>query len=86
MAYKVEIYQTAQKQLLSSPKEIQKRIALVIDNLAVTPRPVGCKKLQETGLWHIRVDKYKVVYTIEDDSKVIKVVKVATRCENNNKT
>ena len=86
MAYKVEIHGAAQKQLLTFPKEMQSKIALAIDGLAITPRPDGCKKLRETGLWHIRVDKYKVVYTIEDDSKVIKVVKVATRCENNNKT
>lgn len=79
MADKVEIHHTAQKQLLSSPKEIQKRIALVIDNLAVTPRTVGCKKLRDMDLWRVRVGKYRVVYTIEDNIKLVKVVKVATR-------
>lgn len=81
MAYKVEIHGAAQKQLLSFPKEIQSRIALAIDGLANTPRPEGCKKLRETGLWRLRAGRYRIIYSIEDDAQLIRVVKVAIRRE-----
>ena len=82
MAYKVEIHQAAQKQILSLPEEAQNRVALVIDSLAENPRPVGCKKLRDTDLWRVRVGMYRIGYTIEDNNKLVKVVKVATRREN----
>jgi len=82
LAYKVEIHQTAQKQILSLPGEAQKRAALVIDSLAENPRSVGCKKLRDTDLWRVRVGTYRVIYTIEDNIKHVKVIKMATRREN----
>ncbi len=82
LAYKVEIHQAARKQILSFPREVQERIALVIDSLAQNPRPFGCKKLRDTELWRTRVGKYRIIYTIEDNTKLVQVLKVATRREN----
>lgn len=81
MAYRVEIHRAAQKQMLSLPREAQVEIAAVIDRFAETPRPVGCKKLRETGLWRIRVGRYRVAYTIDDKASLVIVVKVAIRRE-----
>lgn len=81
MAYRVEIHNAAQKQMLSLPKEAQVEIAAAIDCFTETPRPVGCKKLRETGLWRIRVGRYRVVYTIDDEVRLVTIVKVAIRRE-----
>ena len=81
MAYRVEIHRTAQKQLLSFPGEAQVEIARVIDDLEINARPAGCKKLRETGLWRIRAGRYRIIYVIDDEAKVVTVVKVAIRRE-----
>lgn len=56
-------------------------VAKAIDGLRDNPRPVRCKKLRETGLWRIRVKRYRVVYDIDDDAQIVTVLKVAPRRE-----
>ena len=82
MAYRVEILRAAQRQILSLPREAQVEVASTIDNLMKNPRPSGCIKLRETGLWRIRAGRYRVVYVIDDETRLITVVKVAIRREN----
>ena len=81
MAYRVKIHRAAQRQILSLPREAQVEVARAIDCLEDAPKPVGCKKLRETGLWRIRVGRYRVVYVIDDEAELITVVKVAIRRE-----
>lgn len=81
MAYRVEIHRQAQKQVLSLPREAQLAVAEAIDHLRDDPRPGGCKKLRETGLWRIRIGHYRAIYSIEDEARVVIVLKVAPRRE-----
>ena len=77
----MKIHRAAQKHLLSFPREAQKGIAKAIDELEDNVRPAGCKKLRETGLWRVRIGRHRVVYMIDDEDKVVTVVKVAIRRE-----
>ncbi len=81
MAYRVAIHRSAQKQLLSFPREAQVEIAKAIDELENNARPEGCRKLRETGLWRVRAGRYRIVYVIDDEAKVVTVLKVAIRRE-----
>jgi len=63
--------------LLVLPKQAQIEIARAIDCLADTPRPSGCKKLRGTDLWRLRVGRYRVVYAIDDEDRLVTVIKVA---------
>ena len=81
MANRVEIQRAAQKQVLSSSREAQVEIAKAIDDLENNARPDGCRKLRETGLWRVRAGRYRMVYVIDDEAKVVTVVKVAIRRE-----
>ena len=56
-------------------------IAKAIDELENNARSAGCKKLRETGLWRVRTGRYRMVYVIDDEAKVVTVVKVAVRRE-----
>jgi mRNA interferase RelE/StbE len=56
-------------------------IAKTIDALQDNARPAGCKKLRETGLWRVRAGRYRVIYVIDDEAKVVTVVKIAIRRE-----
>ena len=81
MVYKIEIVRAAQKQILSLPREEQIVIARAIDSLANIPRPNGCKKLHGVDLWRLRFGHYRVVYQIDDETRLVIVVKVAPRRE-----
>ncbi|MDO8964147.1 MAG: type II toxin-antitoxin system RelE/ParE family toxin [Coriobacteriia bacterium] len=80
MEYRIEFAPSASKQFAKLPREMQRRLAPVIDALALDPRPEGCVRLAGTAeLWRVRVGVYRVVYTIEDDRLVVLVVKVGHR-------
>lgn len=83
MTYRVELIPRVVRELEALPQSIQKRIVRYLDQLAQTPRPPGCKKLQGTDdLYRIHAGKdYVIVYQIEDDRVLVLVLRVANRKE-----
>ena len=80
--YKINLKKTAQKQLKSLPEEIRNRLNAKIDNLAIDPCPLGCKKLKgNDNLWRIRVADYRIIYSIYDQKLIIYIFKVGHRRE-----
>ncbi|MCC5655223.1 type II toxin-antitoxin system RelE/ParE family toxin [Nostoc sp. XA013] len=65
MSYKVEILKGALKQLKKLSPELQERIQVKIDDLAIEPRPNVAKKLKgKENAYRIRVGEYRVIYDI----------------------
>lgn len=79
MGYIVEIVPRAEKEFLRLPPTEQKKIRNKILSLEKDPRPFGAKKLRETEYFRIRSGDYRVVYSIDDDRKVAKVLSIAHR-------
>lgn len=79
--YRVEIQRRALKEIAKLDAKMRQRIGEAIDELATDPRPPGCKKLVGREAWRIRVGSYRVLYDIEDDVLVVRVVRVAHRRE-----
>ncbi len=53
-----------------------------LEALAGNPRPAGCKKLKGyKDQWRIRVGDWRVVYIIDDATKVVSVTRIAHRRE-----
>ena len=78
--YRVEIQKSAQKVLRRLPRDLLNRLARAIEDLAVEPRPAGCKKL--AGFhdhYRVRVGDWRIIYTIQDDLLVVLVVEIAPR-------
>jgi mRNA interferase RelE/StbE len=66
--------------LESLDASLVKRIFPKIAALSMQPRPSGCLKLtDEENLWRIRAGDYRVVYEIDDDSEIVKIVHVRHR-------
>lgn len=80
MSYTVEISKRASKQLKKLSPEVQERIQIKIDALALEPRPDGVKKLKgrENG-YRIRVGDYRILYDVYDDVLLITVVEIGHR-------
>jgi len=79
-AYTIEIKSSAQKELSQLPKLIAEKIVTQIKMLAENPRPNGCKKLVGTEhSYRVRVNDYRVVYSIFDRRLIVQVIKVGHR-------
>jgi len=81
VSYQVRLRRAAQQQLDSLTGRDYRALAGAISSLEEEPRPRGVKKLAESGLWRIRVGRYRVVYAIDDSERVVIVVRVARRAE-----
>jgi mRNA interferase RelE/StbE len=80
VAYTVILRRPARKALSALPQEVQKRIVQALENLANDPRPPGARAVQgHDHLLRIRVGDYRVVYTVQDDTLVILVLRVGHR-------
>lgn len=80
MNYVIKIKNSAEKDLNKFPLKIYKQIASHIFLLGNNPRPVNSKKLKER-VYRIRVGDYRVVYTINDEDKLVEIMKVKHRKE-----
>ena len=78
--YQITFARSARKELESLDRDTLNRIWRKIVGLAKVPRPAGCRKLRgEVGLWRVRVGDHRVIYTIDDDSKLVDVVGIRHR-------
>jgi mRNA interferase RelE/StbE len=72
--YSISFARSARKELERLPGDIAERILAKVEALAENPRPAGVIKLHgQQNLWRLRVGNYRVVYLVDDFSKVIDV-------------
>ncbi len=81
MRYKIEILQSAQKQLSKIQHHQQNQIIENIRKLSENPRPTGCKKLSARPAWRIRIGDYRVIYEINDERILVLVITIGHRKE-----
>jgi mRNA interferase RelE/StbE len=80
-SYKVQIKRSAERELREIPKKDLKRIATKIGNLSSNPRPPACEKLCGQERYRIRQGNYRVVYSVDDDTRTVMVFKIGHRRE-----
>ncbi len=80
-SYRVLIKPSAAKEIEAvNRKTDRQRIVASIRALADEPRPMGSEKLSaQIDRYRIRIGRYRVVYSIDDDDLVVLVVRVADR-------
>ena len=69
-----------ERELDKIPARDFERVAEAIQNLAENPRPFGVVKLAG-NIYRIRVGRYRVIYAIDDTTKVVVVTNVKKRSE-----
>ena len=55
------------------------QIRFEIHALAQNPRPPGCLKLSDRQGWRIRSGSHRIIYTIDDEKKVVTVLHIGHR-------
>jgi mRNA interferase RelE/StbE len=80
--HEVYLEHAAEKDLKKLSGETFQRIIFHIKSLAETPRPSGCRKITGTkNDWRIRVGDYRIIYEVDDNVRVLKVMRVGDRRE-----
>jgi mRNA interferase RelE/StbE len=77
--YSVLLRRNSQKSLDKIQTQERSRIILVLLELEQNPRPKGVEKIRNSELWRIREGDYRIVYFIDDDDKIITVVRIGHR-------
>jgi mRNA interferase RelE/StbE len=78
--YDVFIKPSALRELESiGSRKLRRDLAEHIQALANNPRPPGCRKLTGADQYRIRRGAYRVVYSIEDERRMVVVVKIGHR-------
>ena len=79
MQYKVKVEKKAAKILEKINEPDYSRIKATILGLGIEPRPAGYKKLKNRKGFRVRSGVYRVVYDIEDDILMVKVITIGHR-------
>jgi mRNA interferase RelE/StbE len=79
--YSLTIKSSAAKELQEvSDKKTLTRLIEKIKSLATQPRPEGSEKLAgRSNLYRVRQGNYRVIYFVDDQSRVVDVLKVGHR-------
>ena len=73
---RIEISQTAERQLKKLPRGDQKRVIRSILALADDPRPTGSRKLSGyDDVFRIRVGQYRVLYSVARSTLIVVILK-----------
>jgi mRNA interferase RelE/StbE len=81
VSYSLVVKKSAERELRALPKADLRRVADRIRHLAQDPRPPGHEKLSGQAHYRVRQGDYRVVYAIDDDHRVITIVKIGHRRE-----
>jgi mRNA interferase RelE/StbE len=80
-SYSIRLRREAEKELRKVPELDLQRIVRKITALGSEPRPVGSQKLSTLERYRIRQGDWRIVYEIEDQARLITVVKIGHRRE-----
>ena len=81
MSYTVAVETSAERDLKRLPRDILRRVDAELMALSQNPRPHGIVKLQgrEGEGWRIRIGAYRILYTIDDDARIVSVYRIRLR-------
>lgn len=75
MTYRLTVLHSTDKKIARFPKDVIIAINRAVLALAENPRPHGCRKVRgQRDAWHLVVRKdYRVLYTVDDEARVVVV-------------
>ena len=81
MSYKVIVRPVAEKFILRLNESDYGAIVERLRFLAEEPRPPSVRKLASTSLWRLRVRDFRIVYSVDDKHRVVRILRIARRSE-----
>lgn len=79
MRWRVELQRTAEKDLKRMSPQLRGRIVEALRTLEADAFPSGVKKLQNRDGYRIRVGDYRILYTVDQAQRLIRVSAIGDR-------
>ena len=81
MPYRLRISKEVQHEITGLPGNIRQRVRRVIADLVCDPRPPAAKPMDDdlADYYRIRIDVYRIIYTIDEDRVLVDIIRVARR-------
>ena len=79
MSYEVKYSNQASKFLKKLDKDLSKRILDKINEFKENPYPPGSSKVKGTDYYKVRVGKHRIIYDIDNENKILGIVKIDKR-------
>ena len=80
-SYSVVVKRSAEHELRAVPKRDLGRVVARIRRLADDPHPPGSEKLSGQDRYRLRQGDYRVVYAVDDEQRMVEIVKIGHRRE-----
>ena len=80
MSYRIDLPPRVEGALGELEQGVYRLVEKAIDSLAENPRPPGCKKLGGS-VYRLRIRKWRVVYAVFDEKKLVQLIRLARRSE-----
>ena len=78
-SYSVLIKRSAEKEMDCLPTSVFDRVVESIRALKIDPRPHGSRKLRGLEQYRLRVGSYRILYTVDDDNRLVEIIAVGHR-------
>ena len=79
MAYRIELTRSVTKELSRLSGKLHQKVIAQLRKLETEPRPVGSEKLTGIEAYKFRVGNLRIVYEIDDKTKIVRIVMVDDR-------
>lgn len=81
MQYRLRIEREAERQIERLPGHMRQRVKRIIATLTTNPRPTDAKRMDppHNDKWRLRLEHYRIIYSIEDAIVLVTVIRVAKR-------
>jgi len=79
--YRITFTKSSVRELDGIPRKDAQRIFRRTSKLAANPRPMGYEKLSGRPLYRIRQGDYRIVYSIDDENRIVDIFKIGHRRE-----
>ena len=80
-SYSVVLKRSAEAELRAIPPPDLRRVTDRVQRLAADARPQGSEKLSGQDRHRVRQGDYRIVYEVDDEEKIVTVVKIGHRRE-----
>lgn len=81
-SYKVELTQSAKREVGHLRNPILKRVIAALQDLSANPRPRGCRKLSgHESKFRVRAGDYRIIYEIREAGRLIMVYRIRHRSD-----
>ena len=78
-SYSVRIKRSTEKEMDGLPISVFDRVVETIRALEIDPRPHGSRKLRGMEQYRLRVGTYRILYTVDDDNRLVEIIAVGHR-------